>query len=148
MKVKNLPQQQSIYTDRIVLSKADGTKTFIDSITNVKKTLQYTSAIGIPSIVGVAGTISIAGSDAAHSVSLNTSISPAPDATIATVTFGQAYSVTPTVVFSPTNTEASKLPYTNSQIYIVATTTGYVIKAGDGGFTGFSTCTFNVIVQI
>lgn len=134
------------YTTNIVMD--NGTKTGLVSTTNVKKIMQYTSVIGTPSIVGMAGTISIAGSDAAHSVSLNTSVSPAPDATIATITFGQAYSVTPTVVFSPTNNAASKLPYINRQIYIVATTTGYVINAGDGGFPGFSTCTFNVIVQI
>lgn len=149
MKVKKLPQQQSVYTDRIVASKADGTKTFTDSITNVKKTLQYTIEIGAPTIAGVAGTITLSGSDSSHSLSINTNSSLAPDVTIATITFQQAYAIAPRVVFSPTNRAASKLPYINNQIYISSSsTTQYVIKAGDGGFAGSVTCTFNVIVQI
>lgn len=80
----------------------------------------------VPSInqgpaAGPAGTVSISGNDAAGTIAFNTGQAPS-DGVIATVTFRNAYPITPHVIISPVGRPTGHLEY-----YVDRTATGFTI---------------------
>lgn len=73
--------------------------------------------------VGSGGTVSISGTDASGTVTINTGGSPS-SGTLAVVTFAQSYSGTPRVVITPTSAAGSNLDY-----YVSRTSSGFEIRS-------------------
>ena len=73
--------------------------------------------------VGSGGTVSISGTDASGTVTINTGGSPS-SGTLAIVTFAQSYTGTPRVVITPTSAAGSNLDY-----YVSRTSSSFEIRA-------------------
>lgn len=73
--------------------------------------------------VGAGGTVSISGTDASGTVTINTGGGPS-SGTLAVINFSQSYGGTPRVVISPTSAAAASLDY-----YISRSPSGFEIRA-------------------
>jgi hypothetical protein len=94
--------------------------------------------VGTPTIAagsgaGASPVVTVAGSDQGGLITVTTSTTPTASATVATVTFGQAFSAAPrTVILTPAGANSAPLSG-NAQVYVdsaATSTTAFVLKVG------------------
>jgi hypothetical protein len=99
--------------------------------------------VGTPTIAagtgaGTTPTVTVAGSDQGGLITVTAGTTPAASATVATVTFGQAFSAVPrAVILTPAGANSAPLSG-NAQVYIdsaLTTTTAFVLKVGSTALT-------------
>lgn len=103
--------------------------------------------VGTPTVAagtgaGTSPTVSVSGSDQGGVITVTTGTSPSASATVATITFGQAFSATPrAVVLTPAGANTAALSG-NAQVYADSASTStaaFVVKVGSTNLTASTT---------
>lgn len=101
------------------------------------------AGVGTPTIAagtgaGTSPTVSVTGNDRGGQISVTAGTTPTASATVATVTFGQAFSAAPrAVILTPAGANSAPLSG-NAQVYVdsaLTTTTAFVLKVGSTALT-------------
>lgn len=139
--------------------QATSTSAYTASVTSPPGTLTVDGHVSLssattPTIAAGAGagtspTVSVSGNDQSGTISIATGSSPSTSATVATVSFGAAFSSTPnSVILTPANGNAAALNG-NSLVYEDKTSRGtssFVLKVGSSALTSSTTYLFNYMV--